>query len=409
MIDKARFSAYTAVKRIFNGAFSNLILSNSDLKGLDRSFAEAITLGTIERKITLEYILEKFVEKSPEDNVKILLLTGIYQLIYMDRVPDNAACNETVKIAKAEFSKNAAGFVNAVMRSICRNKDSIISEINNSNDYIKYSVNPDLFRLIREQYPSFTDKIFGAFFNKSPLFLRINTLKTNAKEVCERFDFNFISNKCVQAENTQIALKYLDNGYYYVQGRGSQEAVNLLNAQPSDTVVDVCACPGGKTLGAAIDMNNQGNIFSFDLHKNKLPLILKSAEKLGISIIKTKQHDGRFVNERLINKADKVICDVPCSGTGIIGTKPEIRYKSPKEFEGLFPTQRAILNCASKYLKVGGTLVYSTCSINKQENEEVVKDFLDKNKNFTLICDKTYFPFEEEGEGFYTAKITREK
>ena len=239
--------------------------------------------------------------------------------------------------------------------------------------------------------------------------MRVNTLKSNATSVADEIGGTVISETTVVAENSQKVIEKISDGNFYIQGLASQKAVKLLDAKPGHTVIDVCACPGGKSLGAAIDMQNKGHIYSFDLHKNKLPLIQKSAEMLGISIIETQVNDARRTVDSLIGTADRVICDVPCSGTGVMGSKPEIKYKSPDEFKGLYPTQKAIINSASKYLKVGGIMVYSTCSVNKIENEDNVRDFLENNNNFRLIEEKTYLPYGEEFEGFYTAKIIREK
>lgn len=409
MSDKARLQAFKSVKRIFEGAFSNLIDFGNDLKGIDRAFAENIVLGTVERKLTLEFIIYNQIKRDCEQDIIYLLMTGVYQILYMDRVPDNAVCDETVEIAKELFGKSIAGFVNAVLRNICRNKQDVIESVLNSDEHIRFSVNNQLFELIKSQYPSEYARIFEAFFGKTPTFLRVNTLNSDAESVQKLVGGTIINDKRILCENTAKAVEMLDYGTFYIQGAASQEAVRLLGATANETVVDVCACPGGKSLGAAIDMNNEGKVYSFDLHAKKLPLIEKSAKKLGITIIRTEKHDARNPKDDLIGVADKVICDVPCSGTGVMGSKPEIKYKSPEDFKGLYPTQRAILNSASRYLKPGGELVYSTCSINKIENEDNVRNFLAGNDGFTLIYERTFLPFEEEKEGFYIAKIKREK
>lgn len=408
MSDKARLAAFNAVKRIFGGAYSNLISLGDDIGGIDRAFAESIVLGTLERKITLEFIISDFVRKDTKNEMLYLLMTGVYQIIYMDRVPDNAVCDETVKIAKTIFGRQSAGFVNAVLRSICRSKTDILDRIERADEHIRFSVDRELYDLIKYQYPSDHKRIFDAFFGKAPLALRVNTVRTNAPAVAKSVCGEAINRNTVICEKPQIALNGLENGDYFVQGLASQKAVRLLDARPGHTVVDVCACPGGKTLGAALDMNNTGRVYSFDLHAKKLPLIEKSAQTLGISVVKAEKHDARTPKEELIGKADRVICDVPCSGTGVMGSKPEIKYKSPKEFEGIYPTQRAIIFAASKYLKIGGAMVYSTCSINKLENEDVVNGFLSDSKGFALVHSETCLPFGNEKEGFYMAKITRE-
>ncbi len=409
MSDKARLYAYNTVKRIVDGAYSNLVLPSDTLSGLDRAFAENIILGTTERKITLEFVLSSFVSENTKEEIKLLLLTAIYQILYMDRVPDNAICDETVKITKEVFGNKYSGLVNAVLRNICRKKAQIEESIKNAPDYIKYSVNPELFNLIASYYPNCYDKIFNAFFGKAPTFLRVNTLKADAFSVRDAVEGVIVGDTTVRTENTSLAMKRINEGLYYVQGNASQKAVKLLGALPGETVIDVCACPGGKTLGAAIDMNNKGKIYSFDLHSNKLPLITKSASRLGIDIITTAKQDAKKYIPELIGKADRVICDVPCSGTGVMGSKPEIKYKSPCDFSGLYPTQRAIIRSASQYLKVGGAMVYSTCSINKAENEDVVYSFLKENDGFKLVYEETCLPFEDACEGFYMAKIIWEK
>ncbi len=408
MSDKARLAAYNVVKRIFDGAYSNLVLSHQGLSGLDRAFAENIVLGTLERKVTLEYVLSKFINRKCSSEVSALLMTGIYQILYMDRVPDSAACDETVNLAKELFGQKVAGFTNGVLRNICRKKADVLKDIDRSQGYIKFSANKDLYNLLKKYYPNDIENIFSAFLGKPTAFLRVNTLKSNAEEVAEKTNGKVISDTCVQVDEISEAVKLISQGEFYIQGKASQEAVRLLDAKPDDVIIDVCACPGGKSLGAAIDMGNKGKIYSLDLHDKKLPLIEKSANLLGIDIIETRKNDARKAIDEFIGIADKVICDVPCSGTGVMGAKPEIKYKAPEDFKGLYPTQRAIIKEASRYLKIGGTMVYSTCSINKAENEEVIADFLGNNSGFKLIYEKTCLPFDEECEGFYMAKIIRE-
>lgn len=409
MTDKARFAAYGAVKRIFGGAYSNLLTFDKGLTGIDRSFAESIVLGTLERKVTLEYIISEYAKKAIKNDVKALLMTGIYQILYMDKVPSSAACDETVEIAKRIFGKSTAGFINAVLRTISSAKSDLLNKIDHEAGYIKYSADKDLYELIASQYGDKTERIFGAFFGKAPTYLRVNGLKSDSEAVAKQTGGIVKGSKTVKCESAQDAISGIERGLYYVQGLGSQKAVELLDAKAGQTVIDVCACPGGKTLGAAIDMNNEGRVYSFDIHENKLPLIEKSAERLGLTIITTAKQDARYAINDLIGTADRVICDVPCSGTGVMGSKPEIKYKKPSDFEGLYRTQRAIIESASKYLKVGGAMVYSTCSINKIENEQVVNEFLSTHEGFILAEEHTYLPYEEVREGFYTAKIIREK
>ena len=409
MIDKARLAAYNGVKRIFGGAYSNLILPDSSLEGIHRAFAENIMLGTVERKLTLEYILSKYLARETNQDIVTLLMTGAFQILYMNKVPQNSACDETVKIAKYIFGTKYSGLVNAVMRNVCRNKDQIINDIDCAEGYIKYSVNKELFNMLSCQYPNDYDKIFNSFFGKAPTFIKVNSIKSDDVSVAKLINGEIIHTGCIKVNDCTMAVNNINSGMYFIQGKASQKAVELLDAQPHETVIDVCACPGGKTLSCAIKMQNKGKILSFDIHENKLPLISKSALNLGIDIIEAAKHDARFVKEELIGTADRVICDVPCSGTGVMGSKPEIKYKSPEDFKGLYKTQNAIIFSASKYLKIGGVMVYSTCSINKKENEEIIEYFLTNNKNFKLLHHETCMPYDTDCEGFYMAKLVREK
>ena len=411
MSDSVRYEAFLAVERIEGGAYSNLVFTSSRLTGKDLAFAERIALGTTERSITLGHIIDIYVQKKCDKRIEALLKTGIYQILYMTKVPDSAACDETTEIAKKLFGKQKAGFVNAILRNVVRNKDRILADIAKSVGRIKYSVGDGIYNLIKNDYPDEYDSIFEAFLENKRCFLRVNTVTTDAKSLAAEVGGNALSDKTVECSSARDALAAVKEGKCIIQGLGSQKAVELLDAKSGMTVVDVCACPGGKSLGAAMDMNNSGKIYSFDIHQNKLSLITKSAETLGISIISAEINDGRRPKSELFGKADRVICDVPCSGTGEMGSKPEIKYKDPAMFGRLYDTQREILKNSAKYLRAGGIMVYSTCSINKTENEKAVEHFLhsEDGKDYRLESQCTYLPTGFAAEGFYTARIIREK
>ncbi|MBO4452901.1 MAG: hypothetical protein J5793_03095 [Clostridia bacterium] len=409
MIDKARYAAYKAVKRTLGGSYSNLVSDLSELKGVDRSFAERIAIGTVERKITIEFIIDKYLRGETDGDLKALLMTGVYQLFWLDRVPDSAACDETVRIAAQQFGRGKAGFVNAVMRSIVRNKSVIAEEVGKAEPYIRASMDRGLYYLLAKQYPERIGEICDSFFDEQICSVRVNGLKSSAEECAAITGGRIVDGTEITGCDAAKAVENVGKGLYFIQGHGSQNAVKMLSAKEGDTVIDVCACPGGKSLGAAIDMNNRGKIYSFDIHENKLSLICKSAKTLGIDIITPGVWDARTAKPELCGTADRVICDVPCSGTGVMGAKPEIKYRSPDSFDQLYKTQQEILFASSKYLKVGGRMVYSTCSINKAENGERVRLFLLHNKRFSLVEEETLLPCGEGGEGFYTAVITREK
>lgn len=409
MADLARKAAYDALTRIEkDGAFSNLAMSKlRELSTLDASFATALCMGVLEKRRALDFLIMRHTQKTPDKELLLLLRLGAFQIFYMDRVPDSASCNETVAIARGLFGAKRAGFVNAVLRSLCREKDAAWAALQEQPAEICLSFGDGVAAIFREQYPDACVQIMQAFCEKQPLRLRVNNLKTDALALAARLDAVADGNMLTVQDQQSEAVRGLDSGEYFVQGHGSQMAVRMLGAQAGDTVFDVCACPGGKSLAAALDMQNRGLIRSMDIHGNKLPLIKKSAEKLGISIIETAVHDARETDPSLVGKADKVICDVPCSGLGVISSKPEIRYKDPAEFAGLYPTQKRILASSACYVKVGGTLVYSTCTLNKIENEEVVRVFLAEHDDFSLADEHTFLPFDGSGEGFYAAKLVR--
>lgn len=410
MADAARTAAFDSLLRIEkDGAYSNLVMNRfSSLSELDRAFATALLLGVIERTRALDLLIDRYAERPSEPGLRVLLRCGVYQLFFMDKVPQSAACNETVTLAVARFGAKKAGFVNAVLRALCRNKEEARASLASAPTEVRCSFAPALASMLRAQYPDRADAIMEAFCGKNPLRLRVNPLKTTPEALAERFGGTFEGTMLTVEDGQSEILRHADEGDFLVQGYGSQKAVALLDAKPGMTVIDVCACPGGKSFGAAMDMQNDGIIYSMDIHENKLPLIEKGAKKLGISIIHTAASDARTPVPAWIGKADRVICDVPCSGLGVIGSKPEVRYKNPTEFCGLYPTQKKILETAASYLKHGGVLVYSTCTWNKEENEAVIDAFMDSHgAEYTLAEEHTFLPDEEAGEGFFAARLER--
>lgn len=411
MPENARKAAFLTLQRIEkDGAFSNLALAKlRALPEKDAAFATTLVLGVTERKRALDYFISRYAARTPEQAILQLLRLGAYQMLYMDRVPDSAACDQTVSLAKELFDGKRAGFVNAVLRSLCREKTSAERALEKQPPAIRYSVGDGIVSLLQTQYPDVWEDILASFGVRQPLRLRVNRMKVTPEALAERFqaeqdgDMLTVASPEMQAE----AVRGADSGEYLIQGYGSQMAVRMLGAKPEETVFDVCACPGGKSLGAALDMENRGCIRSTDLHENKFSLLHKSAERLGITIIETAAHDAREAIPALEGKADRVLCDVPCSGLGTIAAKPEIRYKDPASFDGLIETQKRILASSATYVRPGGVLLYSTCTLNRAENGEQVRTFLQSHPTFTLEEEHTFFPFEAAGEGFYAARLRR--
>lgn len=425
----ARTLALEVLTRCENGGYSNIaldtVIKRNDLSPSDRALMTALIYGVIERKITLDYIissLSSIPNSKIEKDTRNILRMGLYQLIYMRKIPVHAALNETVNLA----NKRSKGFVNAILRSYLREGDKI--KLPDASDQVKYlsvtySVGESLAEALLKAY-SFNDckNMLNAFSQIAPITLRVNNLKTTRENILSELEGAVktdFSPDGIILENAAVSeLDCLKDGRVTVQDEASQICVRALGAEKGDTVFDVCACPGSKSFGAAMTMENEGEILAFDIHENKLSLVKKGAERLGISIISTRAHDARKPIKELFGKADKIICDVPCSGFGVISKKPEIRYKDAKESEALPKIQYDILENVSNYLKVGGTLVYSTCTILPDENENNVNKFLENHKNFALVPFNvgalevdggmiTLLPHTHHTDGFFVAKLEK--
>ena len=411
--------------------YSNIALDNalesSGLSPLDRALASAIVYGVTERRLTLDYYISKLSSRAIEKIDKEAMCTlrmGLYQLIYMDKIPAHAAVNETVALCKKSF----AGFVNAILRSYMRLSEPIelpsVSESPAQYLSAAYSVClPLADKLISTFGIKRAESILRASFDTPKTTLRVNTLKTTREELYKNIpdaELSELSPNAIKVSGAVRELYGFDDGLFFVQDEASQICVGAIGAKKGDLLVDSCSCPGSKSFGAAIDMENEGQILSFDLHKNKLSLISSGAKRLGISIIKPDVCDGRNFISELSGKADKVLCDVPCSGFGVIAKKPELRYKDPQASSALPDIQLAILTNCSRYVKTGGVLVYSTCTIFPEENGENIGRFLALNPEFELDSFRfggiscadgmlELYPDTHHTDGFFVARMIKKK
>ena len=397
----------------------------------DKIFFTRLFYGVIEKIITLDYYISKVSDRNINNfdmHTLNIIRIGIYQLEYMDRVPDNAACNESVNLAK-KYSGKSAGFVNAVLRNYIRRRDNIHKSIDYLDEVsgleIKYSCSADIIKLWIAQYgKEITEKLLENSAVVPDTTVTVNSLKITRDEYIEKLGKSHLLKTEISPYGVTLlkdmSVKNLygfGDGLCYMQDEASQICALETGVKSGDTVIDCCAAPGGKSFYMAQMMNNKGRIISLDLHKNKLKLIENSAKRLGIDIIETREHNSQEILNEYINKADVVLCDVPCSGFGVIGKKPEIKYKSADEIAALPEIQLKILTSCSSYVKENGLLVYSTCTLNKIENEAVIDRFLEKNRGFKCVDFvnisglqpgiKTFFPFEGKIDGFFLAKIRR--
>ncbi len=418
-----RKTAFDILYKIeYNKAYSNLILDNVLNEGnSNSSFIRYIVYGVIERKITLDYILSKYLKqpiKKLKPQVLIILRMGVFQLKFMNSVPTSAAVNESVKLCKSEGCSFASGLVNSVLRKI--STDNIFYPDDDSSESLSviYSCPVNLVNQYINDYGMDNAKeILESSLKVPPIYLRINSLKSDIDQVSEileknNFEFEQIKDidNCIKVISGNLfETNIIDLGLAYVQDLSSQICVKTLNANPGETVFDMCAAPGSKSYTIAQYMNNEGKIYSFDLHQHRVDLINKGAKKLDISIISANKADSSVYNEKL-GLADKILCDVPCAGLGVIRRKPEIKYKDLGQIDNLSDLQYNILLCSSKYLKVEGSLIYSTCSLNKKENEMVCDRFLSENKKY--IKDGQYLtlmPHKYDTDGFFIARFKRIK
>lgn len=391
-------------------------LKRAELSSADRALLTVLVYGTIERQLTLDHWIARL---SDTDFAKIdietknLLRLGLYQLAYLDRIPDHAAVNETVALAP----RRTRGFINAVLRAFLRAGKALpMPEEPIEYMSVRYSVAPAVCRgFITAFGYERTGRILEGFAKQPPLTLRTNTLRITRddflKKLCNAgFDASqtLESRSGVMLPSAPIAsLPGFSDGLFFVQDEASQLCVEALDARTGMTVLDICACPGSKSFGAAIDMENCGRVISCDLHRNKLSLVERSAERLGISIIETEARDGREPKDEWLGQADRVLCDVPCSGFGVLAKKPELRYKDPDVCAALPDIQLAIVENACLYVKAGGLLVYSTCTLLPRENGENVARFLERNSSFSLLRERTLYPDVDGTDGFYFAVLKR--
>ena len=424
-----RAVAFEALKKCeASGQFSNialdLALKRNELSGSDRALVTTLFYGVIERKITLDYFISALSSRNIDGidrDTRMLLRLGIYQLRFLDRIPDHAAINETVSLA----SRKTSGFVNAILRAYTRNAKAIEMPKRKDGEARELSVRFSIGEALAERFLGVfgyerTESIFASLEGKEAITLRANTLRISRDELCSALGAlpTELSPVGVKTSGQVTSLYGYDDGLFYVQDEASQLCAMALGARAGERVIDTCSCPGSKSFGIALDMNNEGELYSFDLHENKLSLVSSSAKRLGIDIIKTEQRDARQPCEDLIGTADRVLCDVPCSGFGVLKKKPELRYKDPDASAALPDIQYDILESSVRYLKVGGVLVYSTCTVLPEENEKNIERFLSKHKEVSLCpfevgklrCERgmvTFLPDEYGTDGFFIAKLIK--
>lgn len=416
-------------------AYSNLLLHKTieiyNLEPKDRALLTELTYGTLQQQMTLDYYLQPFVRGKLQPWVRQLLRLSVYQIIYLSKIPEHAVVNEAVKIANKRGHKGVSSMVNGILRSILREGVPSLDEI--EDPVLRLSIetsHPEwLIRRWIEQYGMEEATAAAVVNNQPPITTaRINKTKSNLGEVIGLLKKEGItavagslSDSSIQVESGNLAsTEVFKQGLVTIQDESSMLPAVALQVEPGMRVLDMCAAPGGKTTHIAERMKDEGEIRAHDLHAHKLRLIEQNAERLGLTSIHTASGDSRELLKTYTPQSfDRVLVDAPCSGLGVIRRKPEIKYKKTiKDIENLTRIQKELLEVASQLVKKDGLLVYSTCTIDKSENEEIVEWFLKEQPDFALVplhilqerTERGYLqilPHDHQSDGFFVATLQR--
>lgn len=420
MTDARKLAVNALLKVETDGAYSNITLNNvfrqSKATPEEKSLASAIFYGVLERRITLDYILSSCVKKPLKKTAPFtltMLRAALYQIMYMEKIPNSAAVNEAVKAVKNSRESRNAGFVNAVLRAALRSERKLPEGNSPAALGIRYSAAEWIAESFVSDYGAETAEILlGETLKPAPLTVRVNTLKTESAKLASELENRGIPSSAGGIPGLLYLEKGMDvassdlykQGLFHVQDSASQKAVSVLSPKPGERLLDICAAPGGKSFTAAQLMENRGEIVACDLYGHRVGLISDSAVRLGLDIIKTAVSDALVYNPSF-GLFDCVLCDVPCSGLGVMRRKPEIKYKPADGLDELCEIQYNILCTAAKYLKKGGRILYSTCTLRREENERVVNRFLEEYNVYSKMYEHTFMPHIDKTDGFYCALL----
>lgn len=391
----------------------------------DRALAQELTYGVVRWQDTLDWLIERKTDgRKQKQNLRLLLRLGLYQIFWLDRIPDHAAVHEIVELGKELGCGAQAGFLNAVLRDYTREKDithGLLNDLRYEDPPRGWSHPYDLCHRWHVRWGA--DRLFDLLeWNNSPppTCARINTLRATAKDV-EALWWN----EGVEARPAPLtwdrvpayrleshppleSLESFRDGKFYIQDPSTIAPVIALAPQPGETILDLCAAPGGKTTLIAQLMNNQGRILAADISPDRLKQVTENCERLGVACVETLVAD-ETIDARLADLTiDRILIDAPCSNTGVIRRRVDARWRSSdKEIAALRETQLQLLKKAAKWIKPGGKIVYSTCSLEPEENRGVVAEFLKRHKKFSLESDRQLLPFDDKVDGGYSARLRR--
>ena len=434
---EAAFKALLAIER--DGSYSNLelskMLASDELS--NKGFIRERVYGVTENKIYLDYILDKFIKKGAAKTklqALIILRMGVYQILFMNSVPNYAAVNESVALAR-RFARGTDGFINGVLRNFIRNMDSASEiDVKGQLEYlsIRYSCQlklvEELVSMLGFEHAKMLLEHAG---HRPPLSIRVNIAQISVKELADRLRANGFETEGSKLSDRVLLVKggalteanEYKEGLFSIQSEESCAIADFADAKSTELVIDLCAAPGGKAAAMAEQMLKpststepltetepgiaSGKVIALELYEHRAALIEATARRLGIENIEVRCQDAIEQIDELVGKADLVLADVPCSGLGVIRRKPEMKYRDEFDFDELVEIQKSILETGSSYLKPGGRLIYSTCTINPRENELMVKDFLERHEEFISEKEVKLSPFDNGYDGFYMNKLKK--
>lgn len=417
------------------GSYSHLVLRSvlekyQYLDKKDRSFITRVSEGTIQSLIELDYIINQF------SNIKVnkmkpvirnILRMSVYQLKYMDSVPASAACNEAVKLARKRGFSSLSGFVNGVLRNISRNLDQIAFPDEKTQPVESLSVRYSMPEWIVKQWITAygqeqTKNMLAAFLTEAPITIRTNLLKITPDALAAKLEEEGVTVRKLDQEGYEkLSYAFAISGYdylnglaafreglFYVQDISSMMVAEYAEVKDDDFVIDVCAAPGGKSIHLAEKLHGTGCVEARDLTETKVKLIRENVDRHQLTNVRPVQMDASLLDKDSVEKADVLIADLPCSGLGVLRKKADIKYNMKEEQQQeLIALQRKILETVCTYVKHGGTMIYSTCTIHRGENEENVRWFIENHKEFELEEMQQIFPGAQLGDGFFIAKLIR--
>ena len=415
-----------------DGEFSHIVIKNvldkyAYLDKNERSFMKRLCQGTIENQIRIDWIIDQ-ISKTPVKKMKPvireILRSAVYQLEFMDGVPESAVCNEAVKLAKKRKFQNLSGFVNGVLRNIIRSNHQFAypDEEKETSFYLSiYYSMPEWIveKWMKDYGTEMTKEILSGFLSANRTTIRCNFTKISREELKSKLEKDGVKVEVIPEVDEALVISNYDSlqrleafhqGYFYIQDLSSMKVASVANPQPDNYIIDVCAAPGGKSLHLAEKLDGTGMVDARDVSWKKVDQIQENIERMKLQNIQAKLQDATVRDYDVIEKADLVIADVPCSGLGVISKKVDIKYKMTSEkIKEIVLLQRKILETVRAYVKPNGFLIYSTCTINKEENQKNVEWFLEQFPEFKRCYEEQILPIDGKQDGFFISKLEKKE